>query len=158
MAGWNIVSFRVHAGDEASCLNLNRAQKPRLLGMNPESLAGRFTFAGVARGLEISKPGNCLSPPRFHLLIRRDSPLSAMPIRSNGRWQEAGRYDRLHGRTRPIFQDRLVGAVANSILQGSLLSDESEFVRRFPGESGFGFSLWILRLLRANISATSLAH
>jgi ABC-type antimicrobial peptide transport system permease subunit len=35
------------------------------------------------------------------------------------------------------FKVRLVGAVANSILQGSLLIDEAEFVKRFPGESGY---------------------
>jgi ABC-type antimicrobial peptide transport system permease subunit len=35
------------------------------------------------------------------------------------------------------FKVRLVGAVANSVLQGSLLIDEAEFTRRFPGESGY---------------------
>jgi ABC-type antimicrobial peptide transport system permease subunit len=35
------------------------------------------------------------------------------------------------------FRVRLVGAVANSILQGGLLIDEAEFVRRFPGSSGY---------------------
>jgi len=35
------------------------------------------------------------------------------------------------------FKVKLVGAVANSILQGSLLIDEEAFVKRFPGESGF---------------------
>jgi ABC-type antimicrobial peptide transport system permease subunit len=35
------------------------------------------------------------------------------------------------------FKIRLVGAVANSILQGNLLIDEREFVRRFPNESGY---------------------
>ena len=45
-------------GDDASCLNLNRAQKPRLLGVNPESLQQRqaFTFAEVAKGLPADKP------------------------------------------------------------------------------------------------------
>jgi ABC-type antimicrobial peptide transport system permease subunit len=35
------------------------------------------------------------------------------------------------------FKVRIVGAVANSILQGQLLIDEAEFVKRFPGESGY---------------------
>jgi putative ABC transport system permease protein len=35
------------------------------------------------------------------------------------------------------FKVRIVGAVANSILQGSLIIDEAEFVKRFPGESGY---------------------
>ncbi len=39
-----------------------------------------------------------------------------------------------HGRT---FKLRLVASVANSILQGSVLIDEAEFVKRFPNESGY---------------------
>jgi putative ABC transport system permease protein len=35
------------------------------------------------------------------------------------------------------FKLRLVGTVANSILQGSLIIDEAEFVKRFPSESGY---------------------
>jgi len=35
MKGVDVVSIRVREGDEASCLNLNRAQSPRLLGVNP---------------------------------------------------------------------------------------------------------------------------
>ena len=35
------------------------------------------------------------------------------------------------------FKVRIVGAVANSILQGSLIIDEAEFVKRFPSESGY---------------------
>ena len=35
------------------------------------------------------------------------------------------------------FKVRLVGAVANSILQGNLLIDENEFVSRFPYENGY---------------------
>jgi ABC-type antimicrobial peptide transport system permease subunit len=35
------------------------------------------------------------------------------------------------------FQVQIVAAVANSILQGSLLIDEAEFVRRFPSEPGY---------------------
>ncbi len=34
------------------------------------------------------------------------------------------------------FKVRIVGAVANSILQGALVIAESDFTRRFPGESG----------------------
>ena len=50
LAGVNVVPLRVREGDVASCLNLNRAQKPRLLGVKPELLAGRFTFAERGQG------------------------------------------------------------------------------------------------------------
>src|SRR5206468_3128219 len=35
------------------------------------------------------------------------------------------------------FKIRIVAATANSILQGQLLIDEAQFVRRFPSESGY---------------------
>ena len=35
------------------------------------------------------------------------------------------------------FKVRLVGAVANSILQGSLIIDEAQFVKHFPSQSGY---------------------
>ena len=38
-----------------------------------------------------------------------------------------------HGRS---FKVKIVGALANSILQGSLIIDEAEFVKRFPSEAG----------------------
>jgi ABC-type antimicrobial peptide transport system permease subunit len=35
------------------------------------------------------------------------------------------------------FEVEIAGALANSILQGSLIVPEAEFVKRFPGESGY---------------------
>src|SRR5690606_24377450 len=35
------------------------------------------------------------------------------------------------------FKVRIVGAVANSILQGNLIISEENLVRRFPGEAGY---------------------
>lgn len=40
----SVVPFRVRDGDDASCLNLNRAQKPRLLGVKAGLLAEREAF------------------------------------------------------------------------------------------------------------------
>ncbi len=52
MTNVSVVPFRVRDGDDASCLNLNRAQKPRLLGVNWRSLHQRnaFRFAGEWKG------------------------------------------------------------------------------------------------------------
>ena len=47
MTGVRVVNFRIKDGDDASCLNLNRAQQPLLVGVNPEALKGRFSFASV---------------------------------------------------------------------------------------------------------------
>ena len=64
MEGVSVVPFRVRDGDDSSCLNLNRAQTPRLLGLKPESLAERkaFTFAKVLKGLPAEDPWMLLKP------------------------------------------------------------------------------------------------
>ena len=63
LSGVHVVPFRVRQGDEASCLNLNRAQQPRLLGVNPSSLAGRFTFTAAAKGYDARRGWEVLRPP-----------------------------------------------------------------------------------------------
>jgi ABC-type lipoprotein release transport system permease subunit len=140
LAGVNVVPLRVREGDEASCLNLNRAQKPRLLGVQPELLAQRraFTFAKVARGLPPENPWLLLKEPA----VSAGAPavIPAVGDQASIVWamgKQVGDtlpYTDEQGRS---FQIRLVGAVANSILQGNLLIDEEHFVRLFPSESGY---------------------
>jgi ABC-type antimicrobial peptide transport system permease subunit len=146
------VPLRVHEGDDASCLNLNRAQQPRLLGVKPELLAGRFTFAGVAKRLDSKKGWELLrgtvgtrstaSPPSSSEntdAVERVPTIPAIGDANSIEWalhKKVGDtidYTDERGQT---FKLRLVGAVANSILQGSLIIDEAEFIKRFPNESG----------------------
>jgi putative ABC transport system permease protein len=141
LQGVNVVPFRVRAGDEASCLNLNAAQKPRLLGVNSEMLVGRFVFVKmVDRGFD-EKPWEMLKEfyPKY------DQPLATNEITAIGdansiQWamkkKVGDTIDYVDERGQP-FKVRIVGAVANSILQGQLIIDEAEFVKRFPGESGY---------------------
>jgi putative ABC transport system permease protein len=131
LAGVNFVPFRVRAGDEASCLNLNRAQKPRLLGVKPESLEGRFSFA---KGEAWAKLKSEIQNPESEIEI------PAIGDANSIQWAMGKKVgdtiDYVDERGQP-FQVRIVGAVANSILQGQLLIDEAEFVKRFPGEAGY---------------------
>lgn len=144
------VQFRVRAGDEASCLNLSRAQKPRLLGVNSQLLKGRFTFAKGEWDL--------LQPAATQHTTRNtensQSLLTSAPTTSNEvpaigdaasvQWAMGKKVgdtlDYVDERGQPS-KVRIVGAVANSILQGQLIIDEAEFVKRFPGESGYKFFL-----------------
>jgi putative ABC transport system permease protein len=141
----NIVPFRVRDGDEASCLNLNRAQTPRLLGVNPEQLNGRFTFSSVMKGLPAEKPWLLLKRGGGEVGDGHRPPLQADEVAAIGDensiiWAMGKKvgdtldYTDERGR---VFKLRLVGAVANSILQGNLLIDEAGFVKRFPDESGY---------------------
>jgi len=153
LAGVNVVPLRVREGDVASCLNLNRAQKPRLLGVRPEGLAGRFTFAGVARGCDRRRGWELLrgkeegrrqnvegNQRRLTSAATEMEEVAAIGDANSIQWALGKRVgdtiDYVDERGR-AFKVRLVGAVANSILQGSLLIDEAEFTRRLPGESGY---------------------
>ena len=136
MTGAQFVPLRVREGEDASCLNLNRAQKPRLLGVKPELLSARgaFEFVKLAEGLAPEKPWT-------HL--QRKAGQEAVPAigdQASIVWAMGKKVgdtmDFMDERGRP-FKVRLVGGVANSILQGSLLIAEEEFVARFPGESGY---------------------
>lgn len=135
MAGVEVVPLRVRSGDEASCLNLNRALKPRLLGVKPELLAGRFTFTDAAKGLDLKQQWGLLKAP-----AGAENEIPAIGDANAIQWALGRKlgdtidYTDESGR---VFKLRLVGAIANSILQGSLLIDEAEFVRRFPSESGY---------------------
>lgn len=144
LPGVGIVPFRVRDGDEASCLNLARAQRPRVLGVEPARLAARgaFTFAALARGLGVTNGWQAL-----HLTFPDEAGVPVIPAIGDAasiQWalgkkigdtldfaDEAGRPVKL----------RLVGGVANSILQGNLVVDEAAFTRLFPGESGRRFFL-----------------
>lgn len=143
LPGVNFVPFRVRAGDEASCLNLNRAQKPRLLGAKSEMLAGRFAFAKLVDGEMQQQPWAVLKPGKFY--PKYGKPLAADEVAAIGdansiQWamhkKVGDTIDYVDERGQP-FKVRIVGAVANSILQGQLIIDEAEFVKHFPGESGY---------------------
>ncbi len=135
-----VVAFRVHDGDEASCLNLNRAQKPRLLGVDPKPLQDRqaFTFAKAMdespenKGWALlkGKAGKTATGDEIPAVGDENSILWAMGKKVG----DTVDYTDERGQT---FKLRLVGALANSVLQGNLIIDEAEFVKRFPSESGY---------------------
>ena len=132
----SVVALRVQAGDEASCLNLNRAQRPRLLGVRPTDLAKRsaFTFTAVAPGLELTAGWELLAATP-----RDAAEIPAIGDAQSIQWalglKVGDTLEYVDERGEP-FRVRLVGAGANSILQGSLLIHEADLVRRFPGASG----------------------
>jgi len=143
LAGVDFAPFRVREGDEASCLNLNRAQKPRLLGVKPEILEGRFAFVKLADGAWQGPPWLALKRGEFY--PKYGKPLALDEVAAIGdansiQWAMGKKVgdtiDYVDERGQP-FKVRIVGAVVNSILQGQLIIDEAEFVKRFPGESGY---------------------
>lgn len=140
LRGVSVVSLRVREGDDASCLNLNRAQRPRLLGVDPRELARRqaFAFATVPAGATAAEAW---------LALDRELPGGEIPAIGDAasiQWalgKSIGDTLEFESESGAVFKIKLVGAVASSILQGSLVISEKALLRQYPSESG---SRWFL--------------
>jgi ABC-type lipoprotein release transport system permease subunit len=133
-----VVQFRVREGDDASCLNLNRAQTPRLLGVDPEELRKRGAF-GFVKTLD----GN-LKGSRWDLLeLGAQAETAAVPAigdQSTVTWgleKKIGDFLPYVDGRGEAFYLQLVGIIGGSVLQGNLLIAEASFAKRFPLESGY---------------------
>ena len=131
-----IVQLRVHDGDDASCFNLNRAQRPPLLGVQPEQLQvrGAFRFIRTIEDATTEEAWNLLHSNYGEDVIPAigDYPTIIWALgKSIG---DELKYRDEKGRA---FRLRLVGMLKSSILQGSLLIAEDEFTKRFPSEDGY---------------------
>lgn len=137
LAGLNAVPFRVHEGDDASCLNLNRAQRPRLLGVQASDLMqlGAFKFAAVSKETAPHDAGWSLLDGES-----RDGVIPAIgdyPTVVWGLGKKLGDEIEYQDEQGKPFRVRIVAMLDSSILQGSLLVSEGEFVRRFPSVDGY---------------------
>ncbi|MFW6062198.1 MAG: ABC transporter permease, partial [Planctomycetota bacterium] len=127
------VPMRLREGDNASCLNLNRAQQPRLLGVDPNRLAGRFRFASTIEG----------APEDPWDLLKRDEIDGAIPAiadQSTIKWAlqksigDTLSYTDQQGRE---FRVRLVAGLERSMLQGQLLISEQSFLQKYGTANGY---------------------
>jgi len=138
--GVSYVQFRVQDGDDASCLNLNRVSRPRLLGVHPEELAKRRSFAFVETIPQIDSHNPWLALNQ----VSTDGSIPAFADHSVIVWGlgkavgDTLSYINEKGRE---FRVRLVGSLANSVFQGSLIISEAAFLQHYPSSSGYRFFL-----------------
>jgi len=135
----SVVPMRLRAGDDASCLNLNRAQRPPLLGVDPEALASRgaFSFLAVADGYDLTSGWRVLDERRgdeVPVVADQATIVWALGRKVGDTIGDDGRFVDEHGKP---FKLRLVGMIGDSVLQGSLLIANRDFERLFPSASGY---------------------
>ena len=149
------VPLRQRRGDDASCLNLNRAQTPTLLGVDPEAFARRGAFA--FRGAEPSED----SPWRLLTHPIDDETIPAIGDYATVYWGLGlGLGDTLtmqddRGRA---FRLKIVGILKESVFQGRLILDESEFIERFASVSGYTVLLVDAEAAEAHVLAGALSR
>ncbi len=125
-----VVHVRVREGDDASCFNLNRAQRPQLLGVAPERLADRSSFSFADGDASWASLNQDLE----------DGVVPAIGDYPTIKWalgKSLGDEIEYTDENGQKFRVRLVAMIENSILQGSLIVSEEQFVEHFPSESGY---------------------
>lgn len=138
LRGTRIVQLRIQPGDDASCTNLYRPNRPRLVGV-PNSLIERGGFQFVA----IDPTASEAERANPWQLLNKQLPDGAVPIFGEMNSltymlkvglggtltvpDEAGNPTKL----------RVVGVLRDSIFQSELVTSETQFVRLYPRQEGY---------------------
>ena len=136
-AGSTLIAFRQKQGDDTSCLNLNRAMEPRLFGVDPALLAGRFSFLDygvrekdpwlnlneVLKNGDIPVIGN-LNTLLYSLEVKVGD---SLPVTSE------------NGST---FNLRIMAALDNCLFQEGLIVSENNLLKLFPSQSNYQLFLF----------------
>lgn len=124
-----VVAFRCRQADDASCLNLNRAVEPTLLGADPAQLEQKKAFVN---------PDNAA----LWSLLNEELDANTIPAIGDNSTIVWGLQKKL-GDTIPYRDDagrpfslKIVGIVKESVLQGRLIIAEDRFVQKFPSVDG----------------------
>ena len=146
MEGSTVVPLRVREGDDASCLNLNKALRPRLYGVKPSEFIGRFSFA-EGDWSTLKKP---TSDGAIPAVVDQNTMMWALK-KSVGSLIE---YRDAEGKP---FQIKLAAVVKGSMLQGALYVDEKHFEKKFPKQGGYRGFLLDLPEDKANVVSEHLS-
>jgi hypothetical protein len=141
LGGVGYTRFRLLPGDEASCLNLYRPQRPRILGA-PESFLreGRFVFAASLASTDAERANPWL-------LLAREPQDGAIPAIADANSLEYVLHHRLGDvmdvdrGAGPPLKLRFVATLRDSVFQGELVVAESRFLDAFPDDPGYRFVL-----------------
>ncbi len=141
LKGTRFVSLRVRHGDDASCLNLNRTQEPRLLGVSVDEFSerGAFSFQDI-ENMEYSKnPWD---------LLNRDPADGTIPAVGDyptvywGLGKKTGDILVYRNRKGEDIKIRIAGMIRSSVLQGNLIISDKAMAKYFPEVEGYG--AWLI--------------
>jgi ABC-type lipoprotein release transport system permease subunit len=140
LAGKRTVPLRLLPGEDASCLNLYRPTKPRVLGV-PDALVDRGGF-GFRQSTTL--PPGARSPWDLLAPDGSDAAVPAIGDFNSTQWilhlPLGGEIELPDERGRPLPL-RLVATLDGSVFQSELLIAESAFLERFPSHGGFSYFL-----------------
>lgn len=127
--------FHVLEGDDASCLNLNQVQQPRILGVETNVFRDKnaFSFTKLIDGFEKDKAWNELNKELAPNVIPA---YADQTVITWGLLKKVG--DTLNYKTESGAELKIVlaGGLQTSVFQGNLLISDAHFTKYFPSVSG----------------------
>jgi ABC-type antimicrobial peptide transport system permease subunit len=120
-------------GDDASCLNLNRIAQPAILGVDPEALSGRFSFATRMKGLDAEDPWKAL----YESLEDGSIPAIAdQTVIQYGLGKKVGDELLYQNEKGDTLRLKLIAGTTPSIFQGYVIISNEHFLKNYPSNSG----------------------
>ncbi len=137
LEGVTVLPFRLLPGDDVSCLNLYRPERPRVLGVPPEMIArGGFAFQQTAAAAD--NPWTLLDGELEPGVVPAIGDYnSVLWILHSGLGEDLALVDESGAELRLRF----VGLLSRSLFQSEVLISEENFVRHFPSRAGYSFFL-----------------
>ncbi len=149
--GVRIEAARLRAGDDASCRNLYQVQQPRLIGLparvidrlsEPDHVGFAFAASAAQTDDERQNPWSLLLSSQPHgttpipVILDKNTAMYSLHL-----YGGVGQEFELDYGADGVKKFRIVGLLANSVLQGSLLVSETDLVHHFPEVTGYRFFL-----------------
>jgi putative ABC transport system permease protein len=135
--GVEVFPLRVHDGDDASCMNLFQATRPRILGVPRELIdRGGFKFYEPSTGTEDE------TRPVWARLLEPQSD-GAFPVfceQNTAQWMlktSVGGVIAMPGDNGAEIRMRIVATFADSPFQSELVMSDASFAKAFPGTTGY---------------------
>lgn len=127
------VQFRRVEGDDASCLNLNRIKQPAILGVDPEALHDRFSFATRWEGLQTVNPWEALEDTLEKGAVPAIADQTVIQWGLGKKVGDELFYQNEKGDTLKL---RLIAGTKPSVFQGYVIISNDHFLEHFPSNSG----------------------
>lgn len=143
------VQLKATKGSDASCLNLNRAQNPVIVGIDTDKLSSLAAFKFVNNSYELTRSSDiwkALDNKMNHLVNNR-SDKGIIPAAADlntimwGLGKKPGEIISVRDEAGNKFDLKLSASLGNSILQGKLIISLNHFEKIFPQISGSRYIL-----------------
>lgn len=129
----NFIQLKKLTGDDASCLNLNRAVRPNIIAVNPEELSERNSFLIVESMSKKSNSWTILNDKPEEDFIPAIADLTVIKWGLGKNIGDTLTYINEAGNKIIL---KLVAGLENSIFQGNIIISESNFKKHFPSIAG----------------------